>query len=68
LRVGPDGNLWGLTGGGIFQFDVKSHTTKLTPAPQQVTAGMAMDAQNIYFASGSTLFSYRWAPLPSRGR
>jgi streptogramin lyase len=63
LMAGPDGNLWGLTADGIFQFDLGNHTTKLTRTPQQVTAGMAMDAENIYFASGSTLFSYRWAPL-----
>jgi hypothetical protein len=42
--------------------DLQTRQAKLAAlAPPPVTAGMAMDAANIYFGSGSSLYSYRWA-------
>jgi hypothetical protein len=64
MAVGRDGNLWGLSDAGIFKIDLKTYAGTVEAAPPQaITSGFAMDASNIYFASGSKLYSYQWAPL-----
>jgi uncharacterized protein (TIGR03437 family) len=64
MAVGADGNLWGLADLGIFKIDLKTYTgTVVAQPPESITSGFAMDASNIYFASGSSLYSYLWSPL-----
>lgn len=64
MRLAPDGNLWGLTSTGVFEIDLKTMAaSQVAASPQSVSAGMDIDASNIYFGSGSTLYSYQWAPL-----
>ncbi len=64
MAVGADGNLWGLADLGIFKIDLKTYAgTVMATPPKSISSGFAMDASNIYFASGSSLYSYLWSPL-----
>ena len=59
VGVGPDGKIWGLAPQGIFRIDPETYRVALVAsAPERITAGFAMDATGIYFASHSSLYRY----------
>jgi hypothetical protein len=61
LMLGPDGNLWGLTSDSIFRLDSNTlSVTALISSANEITSGIAMDGENIYFGSNSGIFSFSW--------
>ncbi len=65
LAVGPDGLLWGLCSSGVFTIDPATNTAVLVAkAPETITAGFAMDARGIYFASVSKIYRYNFQDQP----
>jgi hypothetical protein len=61
LILGPDGNLWGLTSDSIFRLDSNTlSVTALISSPNEITSGIAMDGENIYFGSNSGVYSFSW--------
>jgi hypothetical protein len=53
------GRIWGLAPTGVFVVDTKTlYNTLLAPSPVSITRGWAMNNGQIYFASGSSVYSY----------
>lgn len=65
IAVGPDGLLWGLCSSGVFTIDPSTNTaTLVAKAPETITAGFAMDAKGIYFASVAKIYRYNFLNQP----
>jgi streptogramin lyase len=65
IAVGPDGLLWGLCSSGVFTIDPTTNTAALVAkAPETITAGFAMDARGIYFASVAKIYRYNFLNQP----
>jgi hypothetical protein len=60
LAVGPEGLLWGLTKQRVFAIDPSSNRIVFeTVAPEPITAGFALDATSLYYASGAKIYRYQ---------
>jgi hypothetical protein len=61
LTLGPDGNLWGLTSDSVFRLDTNTlSVSALISSPNEITSGIAMDGEHIYFGSNSDIYSFSW--------
>jgi hypothetical protein len=61
LVEGPDGALWGLAAEGIYTVDPQTGAATLVAAsPSTITGGMGMDANYIYYTSGTNLYRFQW--------
>jgi streptogramin lyase len=59
VALGPDGNIWGVTGDGIFTIDPRRNTARLVArSPEPITAGFALEGNNLYYASGPNVYCY----------
>jgi hypothetical protein len=69
LAVGPDGVLWGLTKQRVFAIDPSSDRIVFdTMAPEPITAGFALDATSLYYASGAKIYRYQRPHLRLKGK
>ncbi len=58
--IGPDRHVWGLADTGIFRIDpVRQNAPIVAVGPERITAGFVLDGNNIFFASGSTVYRYQ---------
>jgi hypothetical protein len=58
--VAPSGGkIWGLTQEGIFTIDTKTNKVDLIPAPVKITGGFAMQNNEVYFISDTTIYRFR---------
>jgi hypothetical protein len=59
VGIGQDKQIWGLASEGIFTINPKNNAIKLVAkAPEKITAGFALQGNNLYYASGSKIYSY----------
>jgi hypothetical protein len=59
VGFGQDRQIWGLAHEGIFTINPQNNTIKLVDkAPEKITAGFALQGNNLYYASGSKVYSY----------
>jgi streptogramin lyase len=59
VAIGPDKQIWGITGEGIFTIDPDTYAAKrVAAAPERITAGFVLNGRNLYFASGPKVYRY----------
>ena len=58
LRPGPGGTLYGLGKHGIFMVDEGNNSAVLVAPYQNISGGMAIRGQQIYFTVGPDIMSY----------
>ncbi|HXH09122.1 MAG TPA: hypothetical protein VNP04_05055 [Alphaproteobacteria bacterium] len=59
VALGVDGQIWGLAKEGIFAIDPLTHAVNLiAKPPEPITAGFAMLADSLYYASGPKIYRY----------
>lgn len=60
LVSGPDGTLWCLSSHNILRLDPNTLAVRSIPSPVQITSGMAIRDDGLYFGSGSAIYRFDW--------
>jgi streptogramin lyase len=65
LVRGPDGNLWCLSSHNILRLHSSTLAIRSIPSPVQITSGMAIRDDGLYFGSGAEIYRFDWKSLGS---